>query len=312
VKKVLLLDSSLTVRMDLDEAFRAAGWTTVLCDSAAAAREALRQGPMEAIVLDVMLPDAGGFDLLRELRANAALARVPVLLLSSEEDVGGEKMAQLRTAAVECVGKPYQRADVVSRAQRLALARRRPSLAAPPCLVLAVDDSPTYLNSLGAQLRGDGHEVIQAQSGKEALEVLAGGSPDCILLDMLMPQVSGEELCRRIKDTPAWRPIPVIMLTGRDDEEAILESFNAGADDYVAKSSDFTVLRSFAAAMSKRMRCASRRCFTAGTSKSLRREQRSPSARVSRTSCAPRRSRRSEPRPPPKRRTWPRTTFWPS
>jgi DNA-binding response OmpR family regulator len=243
VKKVLLLDSSLTVRMDLDEAFRAAGWTTVLCDSAAAAREALRQGPMEAIVLDVMLPDAGGFDLLRELRANAALARVPVLLLSSEEDVGGEKMAQLRTAAVECVGKPYQRADVVSRAQRLALARRRPSLAAPPCLVLAVDDSPTYLNSLGAQLRGDGHEVIQAQSGKEALEVLAGGSPDCILLDMLMPQVSGEELCRRIKDTPAWRPIPVIMLTGRDDEEAILESFNAGADDYVAKSSDFTVLR---------------------------------------------------------------------
>jgi len=242
VKKVLLLDYSLTVRMDLDEAFSAAGWTTVLCESVAAAREALLRGPMDAIVLDVVLPDASGLDLLRELRANAALAGVPVLLLSSEEEAGGA-MAQLRTAVVEYVGKPYQRADVVSRAQRLARARPRPSLAAPPSFVLAVDDSPTYLNKLGEQLRHDGHEVIQAQSGHEALEMLAARSPDCIVLDMLMPEISGEELCRRIKDAPAWRAIPVIMLTGRDDEEAILESFNAGADDYVAKSSEFTVLR---------------------------------------------------------------------
>ena len=240
--KVLLLDSSLTVRMDLDEAFRAAGWTTVPCGSVAAAREALRQEPMDAIVLDVVLPDASGLVLLRELRANPALARLPVLLLANQEEVADE-MAELRTAADEYVGKPYQRADVVRRAQRLVRAHRRPSLAAPPSFVLAVDDSPTYLNKLGAQLRGDGHEVIQAQSGHEALEVLAVRSPDCILLDMLMPQISGEELCRRVKDTPAWRPIPVIMLTGRDDEQAILESFNAGADDYVAKSSEFTVLR---------------------------------------------------------------------
>ena len=51
---------------------------------------------------------------------------------------------------------------------------------------------------------------------------------DCILLDMLMPGMSGEELCRRIKASPAWRAIPVIMLTGREDREAILESFKPG------------------------------------------------------------------------------------
>jgi DNA-binding response OmpR family regulator len=242
VKNVLLLDASLTVRMDLDEAFCAAGWTTMPCDSVAAAREALRQAPVDAIVLDVVLSDGSGLDLLGELRANPVLARVPVLLLASEADLGDE-MAQSRFAADEYVGKPYQRADVVRRAQRLVQAGAAPPDAAPAGFVLAVDDSPTYLNKLGVQLRGDGHEVIQAQSGREALEVLALRSPDCILLDMLMPEISGEELCRRIKDAPAWRSIPVIMLTGRDDEEAILESFNAGADDYVAKSSDFTVLR---------------------------------------------------------------------
>lgn len=243
MKTVLVLDGSVTVRMDLDDAFRASGWTALLCASAAAARDAIRQRMPDAIVLDVVLPDANGLELLGEWRADPAFAGVPVLLLSSEEDIR-ESDEPPGVAPDACVGKPYDRAEVVFRAERLA--RERGARAqTEPWLVLAVDDSATYLYELSEQLRRFGHEVIAAQSGDEAIEILktAQRLPDCILLDMVMPQLSGDELCRRIKDSPQWHSIPVIMLTGREDQEAILESFRAGADDYVAKSSDFAVLR---------------------------------------------------------------------
>lgn len=243
MKTVLVLDSSVTVRMDLDDAFRASGWTALLCGSAAAARDAIRQRMPDAIVLDVVLPDANGLELLREWRADPAFAGVPVLLLSSEEDIRDSNEPP-GVPPDAYVGKPYDRAEVVFRAERLARERGAHSQT-EPWRVLAVDDSATYLYELSEQLRRFGHEVIGAQSGDEAIEILktAGRLPDCILLDMLMPQLSGDELCRRIKDSPQWHSIPVIMLTGREDQEAILESFRAGADDYVAKSSDFAVLR---------------------------------------------------------------------
>ena len=66
---------------------------------------------------------------------------------------------------------------------------------------------------------------------------------ECILLDLVMPGLSGHEVCRRIKGTPAWRDIPLIMLTALEEQAAMIESINAGADDYITKSADFEVLK---------------------------------------------------------------------
>jgi signal transduction histidine kinase/HPt (histidine-containing phosphotransfer) domain-containing protein len=109
--------------------------------------------------------------------------------------------------------------------------------------VLIVDDSPTFLHALADQLQDDHYDVVLAGSGEEALDLLQVQPVDCILLDLLMPEMSGQETCQRIKASPAWRSIPVVMLTAREDREAVIESFNAGADDFVPKSSDFSVLR---------------------------------------------------------------------
>jgi DNA-binding response OmpR family regulator len=244
VNRVLVADDSLTVRMDLDQAFRSAGWTTVLCSSAAEARAAVRHAPPDCIVLDVLLPDANGIELLRELRGSAVAAPIPVILLSSEPELA-ERIRDVDVAADAYVGKPYERAYVVSEAQRLAArVPSRPGRAVP--LILAVDDSPTYLNELASQLQGE-YEIVRAGSGAQALELLAGrsGTPSVssILLDMLMPGMSGPDVCRRIKGSSQWRAIPVIMLTGREDRQAIFDCFAAGADDYVPKSGDMAVLR---------------------------------------------------------------------
>ena len=108
--------------------------------------------------------------------------------------------------------------------------------------VLAVDDSLTYREALGSELRQQGYDVVLAKSGEQALELLELRAPDCILLDCVMPGLSGQDTCRRIKQRPEWRDIPLVMLTAKDDREAMIDGLNAGADDYIAKSPDFEIL----------------------------------------------------------------------
>src|SRR5690606_19852998 len=111
-----------------------------------------------------------------------------------------------------------------------------------PKRILVVDDSPTYLHELADQLRSAGNDAILAHSGEEALQLLSATAVDCILLDVVMPGLSGVETCERIKASPEWRRIPVIMLTGHEGREAVVASFNAGADDFILKSADTAVL----------------------------------------------------------------------
>jgi len=368
--KTLIVDDSLTVRMDLAEAFAAAGLPTVLADSGAQMRAVLAQETdIALVILDVVLPDADGVELLRELRLRTPSPAI--LLLSTEAEVR-DRIRGLETGADDYVGKPYDSGYVIARARALLgaatgserttillvddsitfreelkraleahdyavtaasngedglklAASLRPAailvdsvmpgidggtlirrvrldaaLRGTPCVlltaseghgaelraldagadafvrkedcelilarlqavlrrttaeraqaaslldpkrVLAVDDSGTYLNELANVLRAEGFEVVAARSGAAALEMLAAQSIDCILLDLIMPELDGIETCRRIKASPIFRDIPLIMMTARDDRSAMIEGLSTGADDFIAKSSEFEVLK---------------------------------------------------------------------
>lgn len=373
--EILIVDDSLTVRMDLAEAFEASGYGVIACGSIAQAREALKNATVKLIVLDVVLPDGDGIELMAEL-TDAGPLRPIVLLLSSEVDVA-DRLRGLRRGADEYVGKPYDKGYVIAKAGELLRSRarqevttspsalviddseavreqlrsvlagagyrvltassgeeglriaadRRPSavlvdgqlpgidgatvirrirldeaLRGTPCLlvtgsedrsaelraldagadafvrkderfeivlaklaavlrrappsaraegrstlgpkrVLAVDDSPTYLHEVARSLAGEGYDLVLARSGEEALELLAVQAVDCILLDLVMPGLGGRETCRRIKAAPGVRDIPLILLTALDAEDAMIDGFAAGADDYISKSSEVSVLR---------------------------------------------------------------------
>ena len=102
-------------------------------------------------------------------------------------------------------------------------------------IVLLVDDLPQSLGALAQELEADGYTVLVAHSGEAALQRLDLVAPDAILLDALMPGMSGFETCRRIKADPAWSHIPVIFMTGLSETAHIVEAFNAGGVDYVVK-----------------------------------------------------------------------------
>jgi len=373
---VLIIDDSLTVRMDLTEAFEAGGFHPIPCSTLAEARQVLTHGPVDLVILDVLLPDGDGLEFLREIRECASSQAVAVIMLSTEADVK-DRIRGLQRGADEYVGKPYEVGYLVARAREFLRSRRsspagsttvlviddsatlrdeltrtlepagyivltaasgeqglqvaadrRPdaimvdgmlpgidgatvirrvrldaALRGIPCLlltaaedagselqaldsgadayvrkeegaavilaklaavlraavsskpaentasllgpkkILAVDDSPTYLQELADALRGEGYDVIPAHSGEEALELLAVQSVDCILLDLLMPGLGGQETCRRIKATQIVRDVPLVMLTAMEDREAMIQGLAAGADDYISKSSEFEVLK---------------------------------------------------------------------
>jgi DNA-binding response OmpR family regulator len=382
VPSVLIVDDSLTVRMDLAEAFSEAGFETVLCGTVAEARSSLLGNEVGLVVLDVLLPDADGIEFLRELRGNPAQKALPVLVLSTEAEVK-DRIRGLQTGADEFVGKPYDRSYVVARGRRLLrgpgetgesrkmvlviddsttyrerlrgalseagydvltaasgeeglrlAALRRPgavlvdgvlpgidgatvvrrirldaALRRTPCLlltaseeagaelraldagadafvrkddemslvlarlgrvvrspapdegttsllapkrILCVDDSVTYLEELAGVLREEGYDVVQARSGEEALELLSVQPVDCILLDVVMPGMSGPATCQRIKDAPTIRDIPLILLTSLEKREAMIEGLATGADDYISKSSEFEVLKARVSAQIRR------------------------------------------------------------
>ena len=374
-KTVVIVDDSLTVRMDLADAFQDADFRTVPCATVAEARHALLHADPDVVVLDVLLPDGDGIELLREIRTSS-LSNTVVLMLSTEAEVK-DRIRGLLTGADEYVGKPYDTGYVVSKTQELLRERQLLSTSATtvvliddnvtfreelravleeanynvatagsgeeglrlaassrpaavlvdgvlpgidgatvirrlrldavlrdvPCLlltasedvdaelraldagadgfvrkehsldvilarlaavlrraggrtqadetrslsatkkILAVDDSPTYLEALAEALRDDGYDVISARSGQEAIELLAVERVDCILLDVVMPGLNGQDTCIRIKAAPAVRDVPLIMLTSLDDRAAMIQGLSAGADDYISKSSEFEVLK---------------------------------------------------------------------
>ncbi|MDF1855277.1 phosphate regulon transcriptional regulator PhoB [Pseudooceanicola sp.] len=101
--------------------------------------------------------------------------------------------------------------------------------------VLVVEDETAQREILTYNLEGEGFRVIQAADGNEALLLIEEETPDLILLDWMLPGVSGIEICRQIKVKPALRMIPVIMLSARSEEVDRVRGLETGADDYVVK-----------------------------------------------------------------------------
>ncbi|HEY6582849.1 MAG TPA: response regulator transcription factor, partial [Rubrobacter sp.] len=98
--------------------------------------------------------------------------------------------------------------------------------------VLIVDDEPNIREVVGLYLRRDGHAVVSASDGEQALSLFSSAVPDLVVLDLMLPKVGGLEVCRRMQ---AERRVPLIMLTARGEEEERIVGLSLGADDYVVK-----------------------------------------------------------------------------
>lgn len=101
--------------------------------------------------------------------------------------------------------------------------------------ILAVDDSATILEMIKAILESGGYEVITASDGNEALVTAREHSPDLILLDVMLPGLDGYRVCRLLKFDQKYKHIPIIMLTAKSEEQAMVTGLRTGANQYLTK-----------------------------------------------------------------------------
>lgn len=108
--------------------------------------------------------------------------------------------------------------------------------------VLIVDDEPDILSLLGLHLKLNGYSVFQANNGKKGLETAFLEKPDIIVLDVMMPEMDGFEVAKKLKENPETNDIPIIFLTARTQTDDKIKGLMVGADDYMIKPFDFEEL----------------------------------------------------------------------
>ncbi len=104
-----------------------------------------------------------------------------------------------------------------------------------PASILVVDDEPNIVLSLEFIMQNEGYDVRIAKDGEEALQAIKEKVPDLVLLDIMMPAMSGYEVCQRIRANPEWKDIRIVMLTAKGREVDQEKGMAMGADDYITK-----------------------------------------------------------------------------
>jgi two-component system phosphate regulon response regulator PhoB len=120
--------------------------------------------------------------------------------------------------------------------------------------ILVVEDEDSLATLLHYNLEKEGYDVVLAGDGEEALLLVDERLPDLIVLDWMLPKVSGIEVCRRIRQRPEARNVPIIMLTARGEESDRIRGLDTGADDYVVKPFSMTELAARVRAVLRRLR----------------------------------------------------------
>ncbi len=168
-----------------------------------------------------------------------AMTRRPAILIGNRDEMEQYALASLRH---EFMIRPWVEEELLLRAFRLLRnaeeesERRveRPSAAEEPTVIVADDDKTTVM-LLSSMLRANRMRCVVAPTGAEALALAKKLKPDALLLDVSMPEMDGFEVLAALKNDPATRSIPVVMLTASHGEKEIVRGFSLGADDYITK-----------------------------------------------------------------------------
>jgi DNA-binding response OmpR family regulator/anti-sigma regulatory factor (Ser/Thr protein kinase) len=232
--RILVVEDDGDVQRFVRAALQASGFTVA---SAFTSEEglalAVQQRP-DLVLLDLMLPDRSGLDVLQALKNGRDTADIPVVVLSATH----ERVRALSLGASDYLRKPIHEDALVALVRRV-LAQARPMLRAT---ILVVDDEADTVNLLREALAGEGWHVLTAGDGRQALAVLARQRPDVILLDMLIPGLSGFEVLAALGREPETARIPVIVLSARGDDASVRQGLALGARRYLSKPFDMREL----------------------------------------------------------------------
>jgi CheY-like chemotaxis protein len=249
---VLVVDDDRTTRDLLRLYLANAGYRVSTAVDGDDALQRVRAERPDLITLDLAMPGSDGFSVLRQLASEPAFAGIPVLVVSGAE----EPTRALAVGAHAVLPKPIQRHTLLEIVHRFLPQRgeHRPA-------VLLVDDDPKVINVVRAYFDGERVDVDYVYGGAEALEAVRARRPDVMVLDLMMPGVTGFDVLAAMRRDPATATLPVIVLTAKELTPDERRQLDAGAQAVLAKG---TTSRGDVVAEVHRLLAGDPTCSTAG------------------------------------------------
>jgi PAS domain S-box-containing protein len=208
-RTALVVENDFTAAELIRVQLAAEGFEVLHAASAEAALVLAVQQPLSLITLDVLLPNMDGWELLSRLKQAPVLSQIPVVIISIVAD--RNKGFALGAAAV--LQKPISRQELHESLAGLNLSPRSHD---QPLRVLIVDDDPKAVDLIAVHLEGMAGTVLRAYGGSEGIEAARREVPDLMVLDLLMPEVSGFDVIEALKDDARTARIPVVVVTSKD------------------------------------------------------------------------------------------------
>jgi diguanylate cyclase (GGDEF)-like protein len=228
--RVLIVDGDSKSRAQLERIARDAYMHVYVAADEADAIDAARSGRFDVAIVEIATGRAGdALATARALRALPGNERLPLAFMASDADFE-RRVAAAHAGGSLFLSKPIDPYVFVTTVQQLVALRH-----AERSRVLLLDDDSDFVESVAAVLETEGIAVRAVSDPARILDALDAEKPDLILLDVMLPKVSGFDLARMLRSAPEWQSVPILFLTGRSDVESRVSAFDAGGDDYLVK-----------------------------------------------------------------------------
>jgi CheY-like chemotaxis protein len=181
------------------------------------------------ITLDVLLPVKDGWEVLKELKRHPLCKHIPIIIVS----IIDEKTLGFSLGAVDYFVKPVNKDDLLQALDKVHIIPRRDR---PRPKVLVIDDDRAATDLVQVILENEGYEVLKAFHGKDGVELAAREHPDLIILDLIMPEMSGFNVAYQLRQIPATRAIPIIILTSMEVDEETQTQLGAYVSGLISKA----------------------------------------------------------------------------
>ena len=250
-RSILVVDDNDMNRDLLSRRMEQEGYHVAAASGGKQALEILRQERLDLMLLDLMMPDMDGFEVLQQVKADAGHSSMPVIMITADNDVDSV-MRCIKLGAVDYIVKPINMAVLKSRvwghiakaSQQRSVGAGKINVTSEGARILSVDDLALNRDLLARRLTKLGYIVKTAESADAALRVLGMEVIHLMLLDLMMPDVDGFQLLEQVRKNSRFAHLPVIILSGEDSSEAMTKGLTLGAHDYIVKPFYAPILKS--------------------------------------------------------------------
>ena len=235
-KTILVVDDSRSVRKLIKLRLSEAGYQVVEADSGKEALKILKDRTVDLITLDIEMPEMNGYEVCAAIRQyerdEERAESIPIVMLTGHDSIEGRQKG-FDAGATNFSTKSNHGTELISRVKSLLEPNNRYSSLG----ILVIDDSPAVRQLIIQILTEMNIRVLTAENGAHGLEVFKSNPMqiDMILTDLEMPEMNGEELCRKIRSELSYKNLPIVVITGDDSQNRAINLFKAGATEYIRK-----------------------------------------------------------------------------